>query len=71
MFVVVFITSVFSFAQETKSAKMMEGFKNLIPEKATVIRNGQRSTIDAEDVVVGDIVVLREGDRIPADIRIM
>jgi magnesium-transporting ATPase (P-type) len=36
-----------------------------------VIRDGQKLSIDAEDLVRGDVVVVRTGDRIPADIRII
>jgi sodium/potassium-transporting ATPase subunit alpha len=49
----------------------MESFKNLVPQYATVIRDGQKLTITAEEVVVGDIVEVKGGDRIPADIRVI
>ena len=49
----------------------MESFKNLVPQYATVIRDGQRHTISAEKVVLGDIVEIKGGDRIPADIRVL
>lgn len=37
---------------------------------ATVIRNGERTNIQAIDLVVGDVVEMQSGDRVPADIRI-
>ena len=49
----------------------MESFKNLVPQYATVLRSGGKTTIPAEQVVVGDIVEIKSGDRVPADIRIM
>lgn len=49
----------------------MESFKDLVPRYANVIRDGRRHTLRAEDLVVGDLVELRGGDRIPADIRII
>ncbi len=49
----------------------MESFKNLVPQYATIIRDGQKNTITAEEVVVGDIVEVKGGDRIPADIRVI
>jgi sodium/potassium-transporting ATPase subunit alpha len=68
---VVLITSIFSYAQKAKSERIMEGFKNMLPQSAIVMRNGKSQTIPAEDVVMGDIVELHGGDRIPADIRIL
>lgn len=49
----------------------MDSFKKLVPQSAVVVRNGQKSEITAEEVVVGDIVEIKGGDRIPADIRII
>ncbi len=68
---VVVITGCFSYYQDAKSSAIMESFKNLVPQFATVIRNGQTLTIPAEEVVVGDIIEVKGGDRIPADIRII
>ena len=49
----------------------MESFKNLVPQFALVIRDGQKNTIKAEQLTIGDIVEVKFGDRIPADIRIL
>jgi sodium/potassium-transporting ATPase subunit alpha len=49
----------------------MESFKNMVPQYATVIREGQKNIIPAEDIVVGDIVEVKGGDRVPADIRVV
>lgn len=48
----------------------MESFANMVPQKATVIRDGETSVIMSKDLVVGDLVEMKLGDRIPADIRI-
>lgn len=69
--VVVIITGIFSYYQEAKSSAIMESFKNLVPQYATVVRDGAKHTISAEEVVVGDIVEIKGGDRIPADIRVI
>lgn len=69
--VVVIVTGVFSYYQEAKSSKIMESFKNMVPQYAIVIRDGQKLTMPAEDVVVGDVVEVKGGDRIPADMRII
>ncbi|GFV96111.1 hypothetical protein TNCV_1870721 [Trichonephila clavipes] len=69
--VVVIVTGVFSYYQEAKSSKIMESFKNMVPQYAIVLRDGQKLTMPAEEVVVGDIVEVKGGDRIPADMRII
>merc|ERR1739838_516363 len=68
---VVIITGCFQYFQESKSSKIMDSFKNLIPQQALVIRDGEKSQIVAESLVVGDIVEVKGGDRIPADLRIV
>ncbi len=61
----------FSYFQERKSNKIMEAFKNMVPQYAIVIRDGQKLTLKAEELCIGDLVEVKFGDRIPADIRIV
>ncbi|RVE62809.1 hypothetical protein OJAV_G00161630 [Oryzias javanicus] len=68
---VVVITGCFSYFQEAKSSKIMESFKNLVPQQALVIREGEKVQINAEEVVAGDLIEVKGGDRIPADIRVV
>ncbi|KAG5267728.1 hypothetical protein AALO_G00224990 [Alosa alosa] len=68
---VVIITGCFSYFQEAKSSKIMESFKNLVPQQALVVRDGEKKSIDAVEVVAGDLVEVKGGDRIPADLRII
>uniref|UniRef100_A0A8D0AU13 Sodium/potassium-transporting ATPase subunit alpha n=1 Tax=Sander lucioperca TaxID=283035 RepID=A0A8D0AU13_SANLU len=68
---VVVITGCFSYFQEAKSSKIMESFKNMVPQQALVIREGEKVTINAEEVVGGDLIEVKGGDRIPADIRVV
>ncbi|GCC27312.1 sodium/potassium-transporting ATPase subunit alpha [Chiloscyllium punctatum] len=68
---VVIVTSCFSYYQEAKSSKIMDSFKNMVPQQALVIREGEKNTINAEQVVAGDLVEVKGGDRIPADLRII
>nr|XP_060612624.1 sodium/potassium-transporting ATPase subunit alpha-2-like [Anolis sagrei ordinatus] len=68
---VVLITGCFSYYQEAKSSQIMESFKHMVPQKALVIRDGKRMQINAEEVVVGDLVEIKGGDRVPADLRII
>ena len=66
---VVVITGIFSYYQESKSSRIMESFKNLVPQYALCLREGDKINIKAEDLTVGDVVEVKFGDRIPADIR--
>merc|ERR1712212_938619 len=68
---VVTVTGVFSYYQESKSAKIMESFKNLVPQYALVRRNGEKISIEAKDLTLGDIVDVKFGDRCPADLRVL
>lgn len=68
---VVIVTGIFSYYQESKSSKIMESFKNMVPQFAIVIREGEKLTLKAEDLVLGDVVDVKFGDRIPADIRVI
>ncbi|XP_061770758.1 sodium/potassium-transporting ATPase subunit alpha-3b isoform X2 [Nerophis ophidion] len=68
---VVVITGCFSYFQEAKSSKIMESFKNMVPQQALVIREGEKSQINAEEVVAGDLIEVKGGDRIPADVRVV
>ncbi|KAK5621174.1 Sodium/potassium-transporting ATPase subunit alpha-3 [Crenichthys baileyi] len=68
---VVIITGCFSYFQEAKSSKIMESFKNMVPQQALVIREGEKVQLNAEEVVAGDLIEVKGGDRIPADIRVV
>lgn len=64
-FVVVVIA--ITFYQEKKTERTLEALKNLSSPRALVIRDGKQIRIPGREVVRGDIVMIREGDRIPAD----
>ena len=68
---VVVVNSIIGFIQEYKAGKAIEALSNLVPENATVIRNGNIITIPVSEIVPGDIVQVAAGDRIPADMRII
>merc|ERR1719434_437334 len=69
---VVTVTGIFSYYQESKSAKIMEGFKNLVSQYALVRRNnGEKLTVPADTLTLGDIVEIKFGDRCPADLRVL
>mmetsp|Transcript_17079 Transcript_17079/g.20561 ORF Transcript_17079/g.20561 Transcript_17079/m.20561 type:complete len:1160 (+) Transcript_17079:196-3675(+) len=71
LYVVVIITATFSHMQESKSEKIMEGFKSMIPKKCNCLRDGQIVVVDAWELVPGDVVDLQDGSQVPADIRVM
>merc|ERR1719422_1872918 len=68
---VVVVTGIFSYYQESKSSKIMESFKNLVPQYALVWRDGEKVTLKAEELTPGDIIEVKFGDRVPADIRVL
>lgn len=68
---VIIMSGCFSYVQEAKSSRTMESYRNLIPQFAIVIRKGEMLSIHAEELVVGDIIEVKLGDRIPADIRLI
>merc|ERR550534_3410066 len=68
---VVIVTGIFGYYQESKSSKIMETFKNLVPAQCLVLREGEFRSIKVDDLVVGDVVNVKSGDRIPADIRVV
>jgi sodium/potassium-transporting ATPase subunit alpha len=67
---VVLINAVFSFWQETRAERAMAAFGRMLSPRARVLRDGAEVEIEAARVVAGDVVVLREGDRVPADARL-
>ncbi|XP_050440875.1 sodium/potassium-transporting ATPase subunit alpha isoform X3 [Adelges cooleyi] len=68
---VVVITGIFSYYQQAKSSAIVDSFRNLVPQFAVVIRQGEALTLRAEDITLGDLVELKFGDRVPADLRII
>mgnify|MGYP000913800755 CR=1 FL=1 len=65
------INGLFSFFQEFKAGKATDALAKMLPSYARVIRDGQEVRVKAENVVPGDIMVLAEGDKIPADGRVL
>jgi P-type Ca2+ transporter type 2C len=71
IFAVVFVNAAIGFLQEGKAEKALEGIRKMLSLEALVVRDGNRRKIAAEEVVPGDIVHLRSGDKVPADVRII
>ena len=68
---VVILNSVIGTVQEIKAQTSLEALKQLSSPESTVIRDGKRFKIKSSELVVGDIVVLEEGDTIGADLRLV
>lgn len=68
---VVILNSTFTFIQEYQAEKIMASFRQLIPPKAKVLRNGKTKEILASEIVAGDVILLEEGDKVPADGRLI
>jgi Ca2+-transporting ATPase len=67
----VFVVMGIEFFQEKKTEKALDALKDLASPRALVIRDGESIRISGKEVVKGDIVVLQEGDRVPADALVM
>ncbi|WP_291743316.1 cation-transporting P-type ATPase [Bauldia sp.] len=68
---VVIANAAIGFVQEGRAERALDAIRGMITPSASVIRDGQRSTVDVEDLVPGDIVLLEAGDRTPADLRLI
>ncbi len=68
---VVVINAAIGFIQEGKAEKAMEAISQMLALKARALRDGQWRNVAAEDLVPGDVVKVRSGDRVPADVRLL
>ncbi|MDI6906911.1 MAG: cation-transporting P-type ATPase, partial [Thermoanaerobacterales bacterium] len=68
---IVSVNGAFSFVQEFRAEKAARALKKILPLKARVVRSGTVAEVPVDDLVEGDVVLLREGDRVPADIRLV
>ena len=71
IFGVVLINAIIGFVQEGKAERALESIRSMLSPKANVIRDGHQISVNAQELVPGDIVTLQEGDRVPADCRIV
>ena len=68
---VILINALFALAQEARADRAASRLRSLMPTRVTVRRDGRRQTIDAAQVVVGDVLLLESGDRVPADAELI
>ena len=71
LFIVIMLQAAFEAFQDWSSSKVMNSIKGMMAADATVIRNGVEMKISAEKIVVGDLVVLTYGTKVPADLRLI
>lgn len=71
IFGVVVINAIIGFIQEGKAEKALDAVRAMLASHATVLREGERHEISADELIPGDIVLLESGDRIPADLRLL
>ncbi len=68
---VIFINAIFTFIQEYRTEKAIEELRKMLPFRVAVIRGGTELEVDAVEIVPGDLVQLKEGDKVPADARVV
>lgn len=69
--VVIVVNAIFSFWQEFKAEKAIDALRELIPSYTRVIRSGTEKKVFSSDIVPGDIIIVEEGDHVPADARLI
>jgi calcium-translocating P-type ATPase len=68
---VVLLNGAFAFAQERQAERAIEALRSYLPQQAIVVREGRRRTVEAAELVPGDVLLVAEGDRISADARLL
>ncbi|MBD3203398.1 calcium-translocating P-type ATPase, SERCA-type [Candidatus Woesearchaeota archaeon] len=69
--IILFLNAILGFVQEYNAEKAIEALKKMASLKAVVIREGKQKEVEAKELVPGDIIILSEGERIPADSRLI
>ena len=68
---VVLVNAIIGFIQEGRAEQAMDAIRHMLAPRCSVLRDGRRQTIDAVDLVPGDVVMLEAGDKVPADLRLL
>lgn len=71
IFGVILVNAIVGFIQESKALKAIEALSQSMEGSATVLRAGTKVTIPSQELVLGDIVLLQSGDKVPADLRLV
>ncbi|WP_031386648.1 cation-transporting P-type ATPase [Desulfonatronum thiodismutans] len=67
---VVLINALIGFVQEGKAEKSLDSIRNMLAPSAVVLRDGKKQDIPATKLVPGDVILLKPGDKLPADVRL-
>ena len=68
---VVIVNALIGFIQEGRAERAMEAIRGMLAPQSSVLRDGRRQSVDAASLVPGDIVLIKAGDRVPADLRLV
>ncbi len=71
IFIVVFFNAAIGYYQEQRASERLKAVRSLTAPSARVIRDGEHRTIRADEIVVGDVILLESGVRVPADLRLI
>ena len=71
LFAVFLLQAAFSAWQDWSSSRVMKTINSMLPESCSIIRDGTRTQVDASNIVQGDIIILKAGNKIPADVRFL
>ncbi len=71
IFTIVIVNAIIGIVQEKKAQSSLEALRNMSAPTARVLRQGEESIIPASELVPGDIVMLSDGDMVPADLRLI
>lgn len=69
--VIVLLNAILGFVQEFRTERTLEALKNMAAPSANVVRDGRISAVPASQIVPGDVMLLRAGDKVPADARLL
>ncbi|MDI1276969.1 cation-transporting P-type ATPase [Methylobacter sp.] len=71
IFGVVLVNAIIGFIQEANALKAIDALSRVLSVSSTVLRDGQRRTLSANELTPGDVVFLQSGDKVPADLRLL
>ena len=68
---VFFIQAAFNAWQDWSSSRVMASITTMLPDSCLILRDGARATVIASDIVPGDILYIKAGNKLPADVRFL
>ncbi|VVC02156.1 Potassium-transporting ATPase ATP-binding subunit [uncultured archaeon] len=71
IFMAVLIAASFGFWQEYKAEAALDALKKMVVQRVVVVREAKETEIDSRSLVIGDVVILEEGSKVPADMRLL